>query len=100
MSDQADKSLFEYLEGVHDRETFIAFVWALVRDREETTERENQAPEEQRGYGSFGWQNDTIDSYLAAALACLDANEARDDFLREPSWKGFAVFLYCGKIYE
>jgi hypothetical protein len=97
---EQNKSLVDYLDEVHDRDTFIAFVWALIRDREETTERENQAPPEQRGYGAFGWQNDTIDSFLAAALACLDANETRDDYLREPSWQGFAHFLFGGMIYE
>lgn len=97
---KAAKSLEDYLDDVHDRATFLEFVWALIRDCEETTQRENQAPQEQRGYGAFGWQNDSIDAYLAASMACLKANETRDDFLRDPSWNGFANFLYCGKIYE
>jgi hypothetical protein len=100
MAQNGTKSLNDYLEQVHDRDTFIEFVWALVRDREETTQHEQAAPVEQRGYGAFGWQNDTIDGFFGAALACLDANEAKDDYLREPSWRGFAEFLYGGKIYE
>lgn len=95
-----ENTLAHYLEKVSDRETFIEFVWALIRDREETIVRENQAPESHRGYGAFGWQNDTIESYLAAALACVEAHANRDDILKEPSWKAFAEFLYVGKIYE
>lgn len=94
------KTLVDYLDGVQNRETFIEFVSALIRDRDETVAKEQQAPESQRGYGAFGWQNDTIEAYFVAALACVEAHADRDDILKEPSWQAFAVFLYVGKIYE
>lgn len=83
-----DKSAFDYLEQVHDRQTFIEFVEALIRDRKDPGEQES-------------WQNDRIDHFLDSALAGMIAHEGRDtEFLREPSWKGFADFLYFGKVYE
>jgi hypothetical protein len=95
-----EMTLIDYLDNVKDRETFIEFVWALIRDRKETVAKEKEAPESQRGYGAFGWQNDTIESYFEAALACVDANINKDDILKEASWAAFAEFLYVGKIYE
>ena len=94
------KTLVDYLDSVEDRETFIAFIWALIRDREETVAKEKQSAESKRGYGAFGWQNDTIEAYFEAALACVEAHAKRDDILKEPSWRAFAEFLYVGKIYE
>jgi hypothetical protein len=44
-----------------------------------------------------------INSFLEAALACVDANETHGDwgdYMRQPTWKGFAEFLYGGKVYE
>jgi len=95
-----EKTLIDYLEAVNDRETFIEFVRALIRDREASVLREQQAPESRRGYGAFGWQNCLIESYFEAALACVEAHADRDDILKEPTWRSFAEFLYVGKIYE
>lgn len=95
-----EKPLVDYLDSVKDRETFIEFIWALIKDREQTVAKEKQAPETQRGYGAFGWQNDTIEAYFESALACVEANAEHDDILKEPSWRAFAEFLYVGKIYE
>lgn len=95
-----EKTLVDYLENVRDRETFIEFVRALIRDREASILREQQAPESQRGYGAFGWQNTSIESYFEAALACVEAHQDRDDILKEATWRSFAEFLYVGKIYE
>ncbi len=97
---QEPKAVEDYLESVGNRETFLLFVRALIWDRQEASAREEQAPASQRGYGAFGWQNDSIESYFEAALRCVEAQTPQNDFLREPSWKAFAEFLYCGKIYE
>jgi hypothetical protein len=38
-----------------------------------------------------------IESFLDAAVAwAIDSEELPN----EPSWRAFATFLYCGKIYE
>ncbi|MGG6267648.1 hypothetical protein ACQ4M3_11680 [Leptolyngbya sp. AN03gr2] len=95
-----EKTLIDYLEAVEDRETFIEFVRALIRDREASVLREQQASEFQRGYGAFGWQNCSIESYFEAALACVEAHAERDDILKEATCRSFAEFLYIGKIYE
>ena len=38
--------------------------------------------------------------FLEAALAATSDHEGMTDFLRQPSWEGFATFLYLGLIYE
>ena len=76
--------LLQALDNVNDRESFVVFVQVLIKDRESGT----------------GWENDTIENYFAAALACVEDNRARDDILQTASWRSFAEFLYVGKIYE
>jgi hypothetical protein len=49
------------------------------------------------------WQNDTIEHFLESALAwAQDSNFGRSQGLSEDvnAWRRFAVFLFCGKIYE
>ena len=78
--------LTDQLEAVNDRESFLAFVRALIADR-----RVGQ-----------GWENDSIEHFLEAATAWADDSEFGDrQGLKDASpWKRFATFLYCGKIYE
>ena len=74
------------LEAVTDRDSFLAFVRALVADR-------------QTGQG---WESDSIEQFLDAAAAWAEDSQFGDSQgLKEASpWKRFAVFLYCGKVYE
>lgn len=92
--------LFEALEAVHDRASFLDFVQLLVDEREQASRLEARSPEDYRWEGALGWQNTTIEGYLSGALQCTLDNEGRNDFLAEPSWRSLAEFLYCGKIYE
>ncbi len=93
-------------DAVHDRESFLAFVRALVADREAALEAEARQPTDPRALGlvpdAGGWYNFTIESYLNASLAwAVDSDMGtRQGLPAEPSWKAFAVFLLCGKIYE
>lgn len=87
------------LDAVTDRDSFLAFVSALVADRREAGASETGSP---YGPDAGGWENVTIEDFLEAAIAW-----ARDTDMGEtqglpasPSWRGFATFLYCGKIYE
>lgn len=66
--------LDQALQRVVDERSFLAFVQALSADRRQATD----------------WQNDCIEDFLDSAHAWADASP----------WKRFAVFLYCGKIYE
>ncbi|RNF82183.1 hypothetical protein [Montanilutibacter psychrotolerans] len=86
-------------DAVHDRESFIRFVEALIRDREQAENLERDHPEMYRWGGANEWQNGSISSFLDCALA---GAEAQDDWgvAQGPSWRDLAVFLFLGKIYE
>ena len=91
---------------VHDRETFLAFVRALVADREAAVEAEERNPTDPRVLGlvpdAGGWYNFRIESYLSASLAWAEDTDMgiTQGLPSEPTWRAFAVFLLCGKIYE
>ena len=79
--------LHEQLEAVTDEATFLEFVRALANDR--------------RADGKT-WENDSIEDFLEAGGSWADDSGfgARQGLLVASPWKKFAVFLYCGKIYE
>ncbi|WP_328820107.1 DUF7660 family protein [Permianibacter fluminis] len=81
-----------------DEETFLLFVQSLIADR---------VPHERRaadGAGFSGdWANNSISEFLEAAVAWAEASDfgvRHEPDLATNKWKQFAVFLYCGKIYE
>jgi len=84
-------------DAVRDEASFLTFVEALAEDRR----RANLADEGPYG-APRGWQNDSIESFLAAAVAwARDSDFGRKQGLIDASpWKVLAVFLHCGKIYE
>ena len=94
----------ELLDQVHDRESFFAFVRALIAERERAVESEKTDPTPYLGLvtDSEGWYNYSIEGYLEAALSWAETSDmgARQGLPVEPSWQAFATFLYCGKIYE
>lgn len=96
--------LHELLEEVHDRTSFLRFVAALIRDREDAAAKEQANPTADLGAcpDAGGWYNTTIEGYLEAAHAWAEATDmgVTQGLPQEPSWKAFAVFLYLGKIYE
>jgi len=77
-----------------------------VEDREAAVEAERHEPTDPRVLGLApdrgGWSNFTIEAYLEAALRWAEDTDMdhTQGLPAEPSWKAFAVFLYCGKIYE
>jgi len=79
--------LHEQLETVTDEATFLEFVRALAEDR--------------RGNGG-AWENDSIEDFLESAGNWAEDSEfgAKQGLSAASPWKKFAVFLYCGKIYE
>jgi len=91
---------------VHDRETFLAFVRKLVADREAAVEAERRNPTDPRVLGlvpdAGGWYNFAIESYLEAALRWAEDSDMGESqgLPPGPSWRAFAAFLLCGKIYE
>jgi len=93
----ADASRVLNLQAVHDRESFFAFVAALAADRRASVAAEAVMPSSPYGPDAGGWENITIESFLEAALAWADSGRGLP---AAPTWRGFAEFLYCGKIYE
>jgi hypothetical protein len=94
--------LHEKLERVTDLESFLEFVKALAADRRDEVAKERMNPSNPYGPGANGWENTTIDDFLDAASAwAKDTNMGETQGLPvNPTWKNFAVLLYCGKIYE
>jgi hypothetical protein len=92
--------LHELLEEVKNRETFVAFVSALIKNRCDADELRQQNPEKYKWSSVLGWENGSIDTYLDAALSCFEDGKRQDDKPEEITWKKFAEFLYGGKIYE
>lgn len=79
--------LNDRLEAVVDEATFLDFVRALTTDRLENAE---------------AWDSGTIEDFLEAASSWADDSGfgSRQGLSSASPWKKFAVFLYCGKIYE
>jgi hypothetical protein len=92
-------SLEELLDEVDDRESFLAFVEALVEERARAERMERESPVGYQLGGALGWQNGDISTFLDAALHYFEPSQYH---LPEdtPSWRMFAEFLYFGKIYE
>lgn len=90
--------LSDYLEAVVDESTFLAFVEALADDRRVG----DRAGADSVGDVRNGWENESIQDFLEAghAWAQDSAFGARQGLASASPWKKFAVFLYCGKIYE
>ena len=92
----------ELLEAVSDRESFFAFVRALIADRQASILAEGVSSSGRYGPDAGGWENTTIEAFLEAALAWAEDSEmgTRQGLPEHPSWASFAAFLYCGKICE
>jgi len=73
-----------------------------VADREDEVAKERVAPSAPYGRGANGWENGTIEAFLDAAASWAEASEfGKNQGLPEDNpWRQFAIFLYCGKIYE
>ncbi len=96
-------TLQEHLDNVQDKRSFEAFIAALIEDRKIAAKLENENPDYVRRGPANEWQNSTVEDFLGGALAWLEDSEhevVNESSLRYNHWKFFAVFLYCGKIYE
>lgn len=91
-------NLTDYLEAVVDESTFLAFVEALADDRRVAARIVGDAIEGVQN----GWENDSIQDFLEAGCAWAQdsAFGTKQGLASASPWKKFAVFLYCGKIYE
>lgn len=92
--------LSELLEKVVDRKTFVDFVVALIKDRQEFENLYKLNPEKYKWSAPLGWENGSIDTYLDGALACFEDGKWKEECPDEITWRKMAEFLYGGKIYE
>ncbi len=90
-------------DRVTDRKSFLEFVKDLADERYRSIEIESHTPSSPYGPEALGWENTRIDSFLDAAVSWAEsaAQDTNSD-LASPAelWRWFAIFLYCGKIYE
>lgn len=92
-------TLNDFLEKVNDQESFLEFARALQADKEDENRKENLG--NLYSSGRNGWQNPSIETFLDAAIAWAEASNFGEKFESVDNlWKRFALFLYCGKIYE
>lgn len=92
MSDITDK-----LDAVTDAASFLTFVAALLADRQQ--QEANSGTQN----ATSEWANNSIASFLEGALSWAEDSDfgtTQDDEIANNPWQQFAVFLYCGKIYE
>ena len=92
----------DLVDEVVDLRSFLAFVGALIDDRIADVAKQRNRPVDPFGRGPNGWENHTIEAFLGAALQWAeDSRMGQTQGLPEgPTWRTFATFLYCGKIYE
>lgn len=95
-------NLHDQLELVTDQESFVAFVRALAQDRVSAAQADAESRAPPYGADAGGWENTSIEAFLEAAVSWAeDSNFGATQGLATVSlWRKFAVFLYCGKIYE
>lgn len=94
--------LHEQLELVDNQESFLDFARMLILDRVSAVKAEARNPARHYGADAEGWENTSIETFLESAVSWAeDSNFGATQGLADASpWKQFAVFLYCGKIYE
>ena len=88
----------ELLEEVKDEASFLLFVKSLITDRE----THEGKPIDEVGFAG-DWTNNSISGFLEAAVSWAEDSNfgvRQDSELKSNKWKQFAVFLYCGKVYE
>ena len=94
--------LHELLENVTDSRSFLEFVHALRADRLDSLAKEAAEPSSSYVASANGWENPTIEAFLESAASWAESTDfgVRQGIPESNHWKRFAVFLYCGKIYE
>lgn len=94
--------LHELLEKVTDSNSFLEFVHALRADRLDSLAKEAKEPSSPYAASANGWENLTIEAFLEGAAAWAESTDfgVKQGIPESNYWKRFAVFLYCGKIYE
>ena len=74
----------------------------LRADEEDEGIKERVNPSSPYGPGVNGWENQTTEAFLDAAIRWAESTSFGETQELPPTnpWAEFAAFLYCGKIYE
>jgi hypothetical protein len=94
--------LTEMASRVDSRESVLAFVHALIADREDEVAKERTHPTTNGSPGANGWENGSIEGFLDGAAAWADVRQENGQPLLpdQPGWRAFAMFLLAGKYYD
>ena len=97
-----NKPLHEMAKAVCDEKSFLEFVNALIDDRVSAVKAEREKPSSPYGPDAGGWENTSIEDFLAAAAAWAESSNfgLNQGLAASNTWQRFATFLYVGKIYE
>lgn len=90
------------LDKVTDSQSFLVFARALAIDRTQAKARETIQNNISDSFQEDEWENTSIESFLEAAISWAEDSDfgISQGLLPSNPWRQFAVFLYCGKIYE
>jgi len=80
----------------------MAFARLLLEDRIDEIQKEAVSPSSPYGPGANGGESWTVELFLEGALSWAEATDMglTQGLTPDNPWKRFAVFLYCGKIFE
>lgn len=97
-----DRDLYDLSDAVHDEESFIVFLSALMKDRENEVQVEKANLSSAFDSDGPGWQNTTIESFLESAIAWAEDSKDRKAHYENPGkpWLRVAKVLHAGKTYE
>lgn len=97
-----DVDLSALADDVNDERSFIEFLVALGKDREQSNPAEQATSDSPSGSQGSGWENSTIESFLDAAVAWAAATESGTEYYSRPDnpWTRMAQILHSGKFHE
>ncbi|AOK26917.1 hypothetical protein WL40_15300 [Burkholderia ubonensis] len=90
------------LERVVDERSFVDFLGVLGRDWKAEREIAARTTSFPHDGGALGWENDSIGTFLEAAVDWADASTDGLRFYQVPDnpWRRAADILFAGKFYE
>ena len=89
------------VERITDETSFLGFIHTLAMDRAAEVSEEAVNPSPPYGPGARGWENTTIESFLAAAVeGTIAQRKAAVRELATNPWQRCAEILLTGKYYE
>jgi hypothetical protein len=86
----------QLLDGVVDKETFLAFAWAMYHEAERGEALREENPEKYKYDDPLGWVHLSASGVLGHIIACIAEHPDDQPF----TWKDAADFLYRAKIIE